>query len=91
MLTFASIVEKWFIARYAILCVKKFSVLRLSLLDTALGNNIKTCWGILIFFSVGASDEECKKPDSLARVQIPPPVSKKSGKGQVTDAPFPNF
>ena len=43
MLTFASIVEKWFIARYAILCVKKFSVLRLSLLDTALGNNIKTC------------------------------------------------
>lgn len=92
MLTFASIVEKWFIARYAILRVKKFSVLRLSLLDTALGNNIKTCWGILIFFfSVGASDEECKKPDSLARVQIPPPVSKKSGKGQFTDAPFPNF
>lgn len=40
---------------------------------------------------MGASDEECKKPDSLARVQIPPPVSKKSGKGQVTDAPFPNF
>ena len=94
MLTFASIVEKWFIARYAILCVKKFSVLRLSLLDTALGNNIKTCWGIFLFiffFSVGASDEECKKPNSLARVQIPPPVSTKSEKGQVTDAPFPNF
>ena len=40
---------------------------------------------------MGASDEECKKPDSLARVQIPPSVSKKSGKGQITDAPFPNF